>query len=74
MIKVQFLGPIKLDSIELELRDFSDLKARLSEISELKDWLPLCAVALNDEIVKNPNDIIFKNGDVISLLPPVCGG
>jgi len=40
---------------------------------ELKKWLNICAVAVNDEIV---NDINFalKEGDKISILPPVCGG
>ena len=74
MIKVHFLGPIGLDSMEIECENFTDLKARLGEIEALKEWIPLCAVALNDKIIQNPNEIVFKNNDEISLLPPVCGG
>lgn len=74
MIKVHFLGPIGLDSMEIECDNFAELKARLGEIEALKEWIPLCAVALNDKIIQNPSEIVFKNNDEISLLPPVCGG
>ena len=74
MIKVHFLGPIGLDSMEIECENFADLKARLGEIEALKEWIPLCAVALNDKIIQNPSEIVFENNDEISLLPPVCGG
>lgn len=74
MIKVHFLGPIGLDSLDLECKNFVDLKARLGEIEALKEWIPLCAVALNDKIIQNPSEIVFENNDEISLLPPVCGG
>ncbi|RDU64773.1 MoaD/ThiS family protein [Helicobacter sp. MIT 14-3879] len=74
MIKVNFLGPIGLDSIELESRNFMELKDELNKIDELKSWIPLCAVALNDEIINDISNIVFKDNDTISLLPPVCGG
>lgn len=74
MIKVHFLGPIGLDSMEIECENFTQLKARLGEIEALKEWIPLCAVALNDKIIQNPSEIVFENNDEISLLPPVCGG
>ncbi|MDE6887014.1 MAG: MoaD/ThiS family protein [Helicobacteraceae bacterium] len=74
MIKVNFLGPIGLDSIELESKNFAELRKKLQNIESLKNWLPLCAVALNDEIIKDTSNITFKDNDVISLLPPVCGG
>lgn len=38
----------------------------------LKEWLELCAVSLNDEIIFDENTKL-KDGDKIALLPPVCG-
>ena len=43
-------------------------------IDSLKEWLPLCAIALNDKIVQDCSNIIFNENDTISFLPPVCGG
>lgn len=74
MIKVHFLGPIGLESLELESKNFDELKAELNKIEKLKTWIPLCAVALNDKIIQNPSEIVFKDNDEIALLPPVCGG
>lgn len=74
MITVHFLGPIGMESLELESKNFDELKAELNKIEKLKAWIPLCAVALNDKIIQNPSEIIFKDNDEISLLPPVCGG
>lgn len=74
MIKVHFLGPIGIDSIDLDCKNFAELKAKLGKIEDLKDWIPLCAVALNDKIIQNPSEIVFNDNDEISLLPPVCGG
>lgn len=74
MVKVHFLGPIGIDSIEVECKNFTELKEELGKIEELKAWIPLCAVALNDKIIQNPSDVTFKQNDEISLLPPVCGG
>ena len=73
MIEIEFLGPIGLENIKIEAKKLGDVKATLSEKEELKKWLNICAVAVNDEIV---NDINFalKEGDKISILPPVCGG
>ena len=74
MIKVNFLGPIGLESIHCNARNFKELKEELSKIEALKEWLPLCAIALNDKIIQDSADIIFNQDDTISLLPPVCGG
>lgn len=74
MIKVNFLGPIGLDSIDSNAKNFIELKEELEKIDSLKEWLPLCAIALNDNIVQDCNNITFNENDVISLLPPVCGG
>ena len=74
MIKVNFLGPIGLEPIFCKAKNFKELKDELSKIDELKEWLPLCAIALNDKIVQDSTNIVFNQNDTISLLPPVCGG
>lgn len=74
MIRVNFLGPIGLDSIDSDAKNFIELKEELSKIDKLKEWLPLCAIALNDKIIQDSSDITFNENDTISLLPPVCGG
>ncbi|MBR7118230.1 MAG: MoaD/ThiS family protein [Helicobacteraceae bacterium] len=74
MVEVHFLGPIGLDSIHCEAKNFKELKEELNKIDKLKEWLPLCAIALNDKIVQDSSDITFEDNDTISLLPPVCGG
>ncbi len=73
MIRVEFLGPIGKKSLEVEagtLREVSDL---LKQDEALSDWLPKCAVALNDMMV-NDLDTPLQAGDIITILPPVCGG
>jgi molybdopterin synthase sulfur carrier subunit len=73
LIKVEFLGPINKASLELEISNLSELAAVLQEDSEVKDWLESCAVAVNDTLVSSLN-VDLKDGDRVSLLPPVCGG
>lgn len=77
MIKVEFLGPMsEIEPKELkasEVATLGDLKAVLQADSRLHKWLPISAVAVNDELI---DDVGFtlKSGDKIALLPPVCGG
>ncbi|AGV09390.1 MoaD/ThiS family protein [Campylobacter coli] len=73
MVKVEFLGPINKPKLELNIKNLKELKAILQEDESLKEWLELCAVSLNDEIIFDENTKL-KNGDKIALLPPVCGG
>ena len=73
MIKVEFLGPISKPSMELDIKNLNELAAILQEDEAVKDWLESCAVALNDTLVGSL-DIELKDGDRVSLLPPVCGG
>ncbi|AJC84224.1 molybdopterin synthase, small subunit [Campylobacter peloridis] len=73
MVKIEFLGPINKDSIELDVKNLKELKQILQKDESLKEWLELCAISLNDEMVFDEN-VNFKNGDKICLLPPVCGG
>ena len=73
MVRVEFLGPINKKALELDIRNLNELAGILQKDEEVKDWLKSCAVALNDTLVTNLN-IELKDGDKISLLPPVCGG
>jgi len=73
MIRVEFLGPIEKEALELDILNLNELATILQEDSELKDWLQNSAVAVNDNIVSSL-DVALKDGDKVSLLPPVCGG
>ncbi len=73
MIKVEFLGPIAKEAIEMEAETLADVSTKLKEDSTLSEWLDKCAVALNDTMV-NDLSTVLKDGDKVSILPPVCGG
>jgi molybdopterin synthase sulfur carrier subunit len=73
MVKVEFLGPINKENITVDVKNLKELKNILNEDESLKKWLKICAVAVNDKIVTSI-DIKLKDGDKITILPPVCGG
>jgi len=73
MVTIEFLGPIEKKSIKIEAKNLKEVALKLKEDKELSKWISECAVAINDKIVDNL-DIELKEGDKISLLPPVCGG
>ena len=73
MVKVEFLGPIGKEAVEMEAATLADVSTQLKEDASLIKWLDKCAVALNDTMV-NDLSIVLKDGDRISILPPVCGG
>ncbi len=73
MVRVEFLGPIQKDAMELEITNLSELAPILQQDAELKEWLSNSAVAINDTLVASLEHPL-KDGDKISLLPPVCGG
>ncbi|WP_298791290.1 MoaD/ThiS family protein [uncultured Campylobacter sp.] len=73
MVEIEFLGPIKMNNLKLEAANLSEVKEKLGEYEELGEWLKICAVAVNDEIASSL-DAPLKDGDKISILPPVCGG
>ena len=73
MVRVEFLGPIQKEPLELEIANLNELAAILQEDKELSEWLANSAVAVNDSIVASL-DVTLNDGDKISLLPPVCGG
>jgi molybdopterin synthase sulfur carrier subunit len=73
MITVEFLGPIGKDPLEINISNLSQLSDILKDHEDVKSWLENSAVAVNDTLVST-KDIPLKDGDKISLLPPVCGG
>jgi len=73
MVKVEFLGPIQKDALELEITNLQELATILQKTPEMTEWLENSAVAVNDNIVSSL-DVELKDGDKISMLPPVCGG
>ena len=73
MVKVEFLGPIPKEPLEVEISNLAELATLLQQDATLAPWLENSAVAVNDTLVASLN-IALKDGDKISLLPPVCGG
>jgi len=73
MAKIEFLGPIKRPAINVEVNSLKELKEYFKDDEELKPWLKICAVSVNDKIICK-EDTPLKKDDKVSLLPPVCGG
>lgn len=73
MAKVEFLGPIKKDTMEVDISSLEELKKILNDDVKLREWLRISSVAVNDKLVNSLDVKIYKN-DTISILPPVCGG
>jgi len=73
MIKVEFLGPMAQEIIELKAETLAEVATQLQNIESVSPWLDKCAVAVNDVMTA---DLSMKltSGDKISILPPVCGG
>ncbi|WP_201352319.1 MoaD/ThiS family protein [Hydrogenimonas urashimensis] len=72
-VKVEFLGPIGRKPVEIEAETLADVAEALNKDPEVAEWLRQCAVAVNDAMVDSL-DVPLKEGDRVSLLPPVCGG
>ena len=73
MVRVEFLGPIQKDALELDIQNLNELAEILQEDEQMTEWLANSAVAVNDTLVSSL-EAPLKDGDKISLLPPVCGG
>ena len=73
MARIEFLGPIGKEPIDIDINNLKDLKKIFSKDEDIKEWLKICAVAVNDTITRTL-DMEIKPNDKISLLPPVCGG
>ncbi len=73
MATIEFLGPIEIDPMEVDVNNMKELSVFLKGIPEIQKWLDNSAVAVNDTVVSSLNINLNKH-DVISILPPVCGG
>ncbi|MBN2721554.1 MAG: MoaD/ThiS family protein [Campylobacterales bacterium] len=73
MVRIEFLGPIAKASIDIEANSLRDVALYLQQDIQLSVWLDKLAIAVNDTMVCDL-DHVLKDGDKISLLPPVCGG
>jgi molybdopterin synthase sulfur carrier subunit len=73
VVKIEFLGPINKDSMDLDISNLKELSEILKNDMTVSSWLETCAVAINDTLICS-KDIELKDGDKVSLLPPVCGG
>jgi len=73
MIKVEFLGPMAQEIIELEATTLAEVATQLQNIESVAPWLEKCAVAVNDQMTADLS-MVLKSGDRVSILPPVCGG
>ena len=70
-IKIKFLGPLSRPDLDVDVANTQALKEILKQ-NIAEEWLLSVAIAVNGDIVKDLNNI--KDGDVLSILPPVCGG
>jgi molybdopterin synthase sulfur carrier subunit len=73
MVRVEFLGPIQKEPLDLDITNLNQLADILQKDEEISEWLKNSAVAVNDTLVSSL-DTELKDGDKVSLLPPVCGG
>ena len=73
MVRVEFLGPIGVEAVDLDIKSLKELSIYMLNSEELKNWATNSAVAINDVIVTDSN-YELKDGDRVSILPPVCGG
>ncbi|WP_324171510.1 MoaD/ThiS family protein [Sulfurimonas sp.] len=73
MVRVEFLGPIQKEPLELDITNLNELANILQDDAQMKEWLETSAVAVNDTLVST-RDFVLKDGDRVALLPPVCGG
>lgn len=73
MVKVEFLGPIGKEPLNIDIDNLNQLSEFLKKDESLSRWLENSAVAVNDILVSK-KDYALKDGDKVSLLPPVCGG
>lgn len=73
MVRVEFLGPIKEESMQLDIHDLHGLRAVLQQKESVSPWLPMSAVSVNDVLVEDLQTPL-KDGDRVMVLPPVCGG
>ncbi len=72
-VKVEFLGPINKESINLDVSSLMELSNELKKDKDLLKWLEISAISINDNMVKELTHPL-NSGDKVCILPPVCGG
>lgn len=72
-ISVAFLGPLSREPLSVDVDNLKELRYLLRRDDEILKWLDECAIIINDEIITDLNYPLVE-GDVVMLLPPVCGG
>jgi len=73
LVRVEFLGPIQKEPLELDISNLNELATILQDDKDMQEWLQNSAVAVNDTLVSS-REYPLNDGDKIVLLPPVCGG
>lgn len=73
MVKVEFLGPIEKEMMEVDVTNLEQLKEILQKQDQIKPWLQNSSIAINDTLISDITQPL-KDGDKVSILPPVCGG
>jgi len=73
MIRVEFLGPIGKEPLNLDITNLNELSEILKEDDALSMWLKNSACAIND-VLTNDKNAPLQDGDKVTMLPPVCGG
>ena len=73
MVRIEFLGPIGKEPLDLDISNLNELSKILNDDESMSSWLENSAIAVNDILVQDKNHPL-KDGDKVSLLPPVCGG
>jgi molybdopterin synthase sulfur carrier subunit len=73
MVTIEFLGPIGKESLSLDITNLNELSEILKKDDSLSIWLKNSACAIND-VLTNDKNAPLKDGDKVTMLPPVCGG
>lgn len=73
MVRIEFLGPIGKDPLNLDISNLSELSEILKQDESLAMWLKNSACAIND-VLTNDKNAPLNDGDKVTMLPPVCGG
>jgi len=73
MVTINFLGPIGKKPLHLDISNLNQLSEILKKDDSLSIWLKNSACAINDVLIDDKNALL-KDGDTVTMLPPVCGG
>ena len=59
MVRVEFLGPIAQEPLEIDISNLNQLSDILKKDKSLSNWLGNSPVALNDMLVKDKNTALI---------------